>query len=95
MKTSINNLILISLHRLEEPSSFEKLTARCFEFFPEYFGLAGYPQWPDSRQLDRPLRRLVADKMIKKQKNLLALTTQGRKMAEQANTFLRQEKLIQ
>jgi hypothetical protein len=94
MKTSINNLILIALYLLEEPSSFEKITVKCFQLFPEQFSLPGYSHWPDSRQLDRPLRRLVADKLLKKQKDVFSLTSRGKDLAQQANTLLRQGQLL-
>lgn len=94
MKKSINNLILLSIYLIEGPACFENIVAQCFHDFPEHFSLENYPQWPDSRQLDRPLRRLVADKLIKKSGKNFSLTKEGKNIAQQVNRVVHQQKLI-
>jgi hypothetical protein len=94
MKTSINNLILLAIYVIEGPATFEKIVAQCFNDFPEHFSLENFPQWPDSHQLDRPLRRLVSEKMVKKTGKNFTLTKEGKKIAQRVNTVLHQPKLI-
>ena len=94
---SINDLILVSLFRLEtlnHKPSFEKLFKQCFDTFPSKFSLKNYPDLPDSRKLDRALRSLRAIKMIKgSPKEFFSLTAAGRKKASQTMNLFRQKKL--
>jgi len=96
-KVNINDLILVSLFRLEtlnQKSSFEKLFRQCFDVFPAKFSLKDYPDLPDSRKLDRTLRSLRAMKMIRgSPKESFSLTAIGRKRAFQTMSFFRQKKL--
>lgn len=96
-KVSINDLILVSLFRLEasgQKPSFEKLFKQCFDAFPDKFSLEIYPDLPDSRKLDRALRSLRAIKMIKgSPRDFFSLTTMGKKRASQTTNLFRQKKL--
>ena len=98
LKVSIFDLILFSIFSLtsnREKCDFERLIKECFTLFPETFSFSKYPQWPDSRKLDRPLRTLRQRKLIKGDpKTFFSLTKAGQKIAiEIAKTF-RQRKLF-
>jgi len=97
-KTSINDLILFSIYSVivnNEICSFERLLKECFTLFPEAFGFARYPLWPDSRRLDRPLRSLRDGKLIKGDpKTEFFLTKEGKEKAQQIAKILRQGKLL-
>ena len=94
---SINDLILVSLFRLESldrKASFERLFRQCFDAFPKKFSLEDYPDLPDSRKLDRTLRSLRAMKMIRgSPKESFSLTVIGRKRASRTINLFRQKKL--
>jgi len=49
---------LFSLDKKEVETTFENLTAECFELFPQKFQLPGYPDYPDARRVSREVRRL-------------------------------------
>ncbi|MBU0476462.1 hypothetical protein KKB68_00390 [Patescibacteria group bacterium] len=96
-KRPINGLILFSINSVfetDEKCSFERLAKECFDLFPSTFSFLKYPNWPDSRKLDRPLRTLRKRKLIAgSPKASFSLTKSGKKMAlEIAKTF-RQEQL--
>jgi len=95
---SISELILFTIYSVtsdKEKCNFERLIKECFTLFPETFSFSKYPQWPDSRKLDRPLRLLRQRKLIKGDpKTYFSLTKTGQKIAiEIAKTF-RQRKLF-
>jgi len=95
---SISELILFTIYSVtsnKEKCDFERLIKECFTLFPETFSFSKYPQWPDSRKLDRPLRLLRQRKLIKGDpKTYFSLTKTGQKIAiEIAKTF-RQRKLF-
>ncbi len=93
---SINNLILYNLWLIlqkKESCNFEKLVKECFDNFPDSFSLTLY-KLPDSRKLDRPLRFMKKNKLLKvDKKNNFSLTKTGIKKAQEINNILRQEKL--
>ncbi|MCD6500783.1 hypothetical protein J7K42_02060 [bacterium] len=93
---SINDLILFSLYSSSEGKcSFEKLVKESFNRFPKVFALKGYPQWPDARKLDRPLRTLRKRKLIKGDPKIsFSLTLQGKKIAQEIARNLAQKKLL-
>jgi len=97
-KVSINDLILFGIFSVAETSkkcSFEILTHKCFTLFPKIFTLQRYPEWPDTRKLDRPLRTLRDEKMITgSPKNLFSLTKRGKKRALEVASVFRQTKLL-
>jgi len=97
-KVRITNLILFGINSItenKEKCTFERLIKECFTLFPETFSFLKYPQWPDSRKLDRPLRFLRKRKLITgNPKTYFSLTKLGKKIAiETAKTF-RQRKLF-
>lgn len=94
---SINNLIIFCLYSAlenKEKCTFEKLVGECYLLFPKIFGFSQYPQWPDSRKLDRPLRLLRHKKLISGEpQTSFSLTKKGKEIAlEIANEF-RQKRL--
>lgn len=75
--------------------TFERLIKECFTLFPRAFGFSQYPQWPDSRKLDRPLRLLRNKKLITgNPKTSFSLTKSGKKIAEETAKNFRQRKLF-
>jgi len=94
---SINDLLLFILFSSTKNGkcSFEKLVKEFFNTFPEVSSLKGYPQWPDTRKLDRPLRTLRKKKLIKGDpKTSFTLTPQGKKEAKEIAKGLGQRKLL-
>ncbi|MFH1451040.1 MAG: hypothetical protein ABIF89_00300 [bacterium] len=97
MDKPINSLIIFSIFLVserQEKCTFERLLAECFHWWPNVFSFAAYPEWPDARKLDRPLRFLRDEKIISGgPKSFFVLTKEGQKIgAEIAKTF-RQGKL--
>lgn len=97
-KAHVTDLILFGINSVienKEKCTFERLIKECLTLFPETFSFSKYPQWPDSRKLDRPLRALRKRKLIfGDPKTSFFLTKLGKKIAiETAKTF-RQRKLF-
>ena len=96
-KLGINELILFcirSIVRNKEKCTFERLVKESFILFPEIFGFPYFPQWPDSRKLDRPLRTLRKRKLITGgPKTFFSLTKSGKRIAEETAKTFRQRKL--
>lgn len=96
MKKSL--LILFSIYSVtsgREKCDFERLIKECFTLFPRVFSFSEYPQWPDSRKLDRPLRALRQRKLIKgNPEALFSLTKTGQKVAIDIAKTFRQKKLF-
>jgi hypothetical protein len=96
-KLGINDLILFciySVNEKEETCSMERLVKECFTLFPKAFCFNNFPQWPDSRKLDRPLRLLRNRKLIKGDpQNKFFLTDVGKKSVKDIAKFLIQKKL--
>jgi len=97
-KRSINELILFTIYSIignGEKCTFERLIKECFTSFPKAFSFSQYPQWPDSRKLDRPLRTLRKRKLIiGDPKTSFSLTKLGKKVAEEIVKTFRQRKLF-
>ena len=93
---SINDLILLVLYSFSKRGvSFEKLVKECFNQFPKVFVLKGYPQWPDTRKLDRPLRDLRKKKLIKgSPQTFFTLTPLGKKEVKEIAETFKQRKLL-
>jgi len=93
---SINDLILFILYSFADGKcSFEELVKECFNQFPQVFSLKDYPQWPDTRKLDRPLRDLRKKKLIKgNPKTFFTLSPSGKKEAKEIAETLKQRKLL-
>ena len=97
-RLGINQLIIFSIYSMvsdQKECTFEGLIKKCFTFFPKVFSFSKFPQWPDSRKLDRPLRTLRNKKLIKGDpKTSFSLTKSGKKIAQEIVTDLRQKKLL-
>lgn len=96
-KIGKNDLIIFSIYSLKEKGekcSFDKLVKECFTLFPKIFCFDKFPQWPDSRKLDRPLRDIREKKIISgdPQTNF-SLTKNGEKIAKAISENFRQIKL--
>jgi len=94
----INELILLGIYLIVsngEKCTFERLVKESFDLFPETFCFFQYPEIPDSRKLDRPLRTLRKRKLITGDpKTSFSLTKLGKKMAGQTSETFRQRKLF-
>jgi hypothetical protein len=94
---SINDKILFTLYsssRKKEPT-FEDLAKKCFNDFPETFSLKKYPKLLDTRKLDRPLRTLRREGLVKGDPSTsFCLTKKGEKIAKNLTTILKQKKLL-
>jgi len=97
-KAKITNLILFGINSVienKEKCTFERLIKECFTLFPQIFSFSKYPQWPDSRKLDRPLRALRKRKLITGDpKTSFSLTKLGKKIALETSKTFRQRKLF-
>ncbi|NIN92649.1 hypothetical protein GTO36_06645, partial [bacterium] len=61
---NLNELLTYAVYLLNEDgveATFENIVAKCFELFPERFGLIGYPQWPDSARVNKVWLRCRSD----------------------------------
>jgi len=96
-KLATSDLILFCIYQVnnsQENCTMERLVKECFILFPKTFSFNGFPQWPDSRKLDRPLRTLRNKKLIKGDpKNKFFLTEIGKKTIKDTAKFLTQKKL--
>jgi len=94
---TIGSLIIFCIYSLaksKEKCSFERLVKECFDYFPAAFSFSRFPQWPDSRKLDRPLRILRQEKIIKGGPGAqFSLTKPGLKRAEEIARSFGQRKL--
>lgn len=97
-KSTVNDLILFSIYSVvtnNEICTFDRLLKECFTLFPEPFGFARYPIWPDARKLDRPLRGLREEKLIKGDpRTEFFLTQAGKEKAAIVAKILKQGKLL-
>ncbi|MFH0792037.1 MAG: hypothetical protein V1905_02390 [bacterium] len=94
---SVNDLIVFGIYTVLKSGNgcfFERLVKECFALFPGAFCLNYYPDWPDSRKLDRPLRWLRKEKIvIGDPKTSFTLTKVGKERAIIIEKRLRQKKL--
>ncbi|MBI2054067.1 MAG: hypothetical protein HYT36_01930 [Candidatus Staskawiczbacteria bacterium] len=94
----INDLILFCIYSVNlngEKCSFERLLKECFILSPESLSFARYPIWPDSRKLDRPLRSLRKENLVKGDpQTYFLLTEKGEKKALDAAKIFKQGKLL-
>ncbi len=97
-KIPINDLILFCVFSVvsnNEICTLERLVKECFTLFPKTFGFARYPIWPDSRKIDRPLRILRKEKLIKGDPQTeFFLTKEGKEKVQEIAKILRQGKLL-
>lgn len=95
LKVSILDLILVALFSLgsNTKNSFEVILKKCFDLFPEKFSFSEL-KFPDARKIDRPLRTLRNQRLIKGDpQELYSLTSKGRKKSLESMNLLRQKKL--
>jgi len=94
----VNDLIVFGIYVVAqngEKCTFEKLVEKCFTLFPKAFCFLKYPEWPDSRKLDRPLRELRKRKLITGEpKTSFSLTKKGVRAALEIAKIFRQKKLL-
>jgi len=94
----ISELILFSIYSITSSKgkcSFDKLIKECFTLFPQPFGFTRYPIWPDARKLDRPLRTLRKEKLIKgNPKTEFFITKEGKEKSEVIAKTLKQGRLL-
>jgi len=96
-KISINDLIILGIYLLEKEGrqcDFESLIEKCFKLSPELISFKRN-NWPDSRKIDRPLRNLRKNSLIKTNPELLfSLTKKGAKKSLEIIKILYQGKLL-
>ena len=73
--------------------SFEDLLNECFLNFSSKFTFQRH-RWPDARKLDRPLRSLQEDKLVRREGDYFYLTKKGEKQAKSLEQLFRQKKLF-
>jgi hypothetical protein len=83
-------MILVAMHKLSsgttKPLKYEDIVVRAFEMFPDEFALRGYPQYPDSSDIHKPLYGpLKRDGFIRSANKTFALTARG---VEQARALI-------
>ena len=97
-KVPISDLILYSIFSVnsgKEICNFERLMGECYNLFPQSFCFTNYEKWPDSRKLDRPLRTLRKQQLIKGDPaTFFFLTKAGQKKAEEVAKIFRQSQLF-
>jgi len=95
---SILDLILFSIYFViskKEVCTFERLVEECFDLFPKRFSFEKNFKWPDSRKLDRSLRSLRKEELIKgSPQTSFILTKKGERIAVEISKSLRQKKLL-
>ena len=93
-----NSLILFCINSVasdREKCDFERLLKECFALSPSDFSFSKYPNWPDARKLDRPLRKLRQNNLIAGDlKTFFFLTKAGKKIAQDVGLNFRQRKLF-
>ncbi|WP_093515559.1 hypothetical protein [Stigmatella erecta] len=67
-----------------KPLKYEDIVVSAFEMFPDEFALRGYPQYPDSSDLHKPLYGpLKREGLIRAANKTFALTARGVEKAQQ------------
>jgi len=74
----------------EKPLQYEDIVVSSFRRYPEDFQLRGYPQYPDSSDIHKPLYRMKRDGLVRSAKKSFILTPHGldvvRKIVEQPSS---------
>jgi hypothetical protein len=78
--------IILAMHKLSGGSTkalkYEDIVVRAFEMFPEEFALRGYPQYPDSSDIHKPLYGPLKRRgMVRNANKTFALTERGVEVA--------------
>ena len=96
-KIPINDLILLGIYLLEKEGKqcdFESLIGKCFKLSPKLISFKRN-NWPDSRKIDRPLRSLRKNSLIKiNSEFFFSLTKKGAKKSLEIIKILYQGKLL-
>jgi hypothetical protein len=79
--------ILVAMFRLSKgstrPLKYEDIVVKAFEMFPDEFALRGYPQYPDSSDIHKPLYGpLKRQGLIRSANKTFALTARGVEIAK-------------
>lgn len=79
--------ILLAMHDLTSKGSgflkYEDIVVRAFEMFPDEFALRGYPQYPDSSDIHKPLYGVLKKQgLVRSANKAFALTPLGLERAE-------------
>jgi hypothetical protein len=79
--------ILVAMFKLSggpKPLKYEDIVVKAFEMFPEEFALRGYPNYPDSSDIHKPLYGpLKRQGLIRSANKMFALTPRGVEIAKQ------------
>lgn len=78
--------ILVAMHELAEGGTgflkYEDIVVKAFEMFPDEFALRGYPQFPDSSDIHKPLYGVLKRQgLIRSANKTFALTALGTERA--------------
>ena len=93
-KISINNLILLAIKKENNNCNFEKILEIIFKMSPQSISFKKN-KWPDSRKIDRPLRSLKKEMLIKENlESIYSLTKKGEKEITEINKSFYQIKLL-
>lgn len=79
--------ILIAMFRLSHgsttPLKYEDIVVKAFQMFPDEFALRGYPEFPDSSDIHKPLYGpLKRQGLIRSANKMFALTPRGTEVAK-------------
>src|SRR5436309_8563380 len=89
--------ILVAMYRLSnghtEFLEYEDIVVKAFEMFPDEFALRGYPQFPDSSDVHKPLYGMLKRRgLVRAAHKTFALTSKGvetaQRLAETAGVSL-------
>ena len=88
-----SHLILFGLYSVvtkKEECTSERLVKECFTLFPKVFGMSRYPQWPDTFNFARDLRKLREQGLITGNPKIsFSLTKFGEKLAKETEEFFK------
>lgn len=81
-------MILVAMFKLSsgqpKPLKYEDIVVKAFEMFPKEFALRGYPNFPDSSDIHKPLYGpLKRQGLIRSANKMFALTPRGVEIAKQ------------
>src|SRR5438874_11944341 len=79
--------ILLAMYDLASKGSgfqkYEDIVVKAFEMFPDEFALRGYPKYPDSSDIHKPLYGPLKRKaLIRSANKMFGLTTRGAEVAK-------------
>jgi len=79
--------ILVAMHRLSSGGTgflkYEDIVVKAFKMFPDEFALRGYPEYPDSSDIHKPLYGVLKKQcLVRAAQKKFALTPRGVEVAE-------------